>query len=91
MEPIGFHEEVSRQREQATGTGEKRERGAQNEAHRRGVHNTGLGGSGNKKQFFTLGKNPNCFASNIWGKKGDPEHALDLLAPSIPATCEADP
>ena len=34
MEPIGFHEEVSRQRAQATGTGERRERGAQNGAHR---------------------------------------------------------
>ena len=35
MEPIGSHGEVSRQRVQATGTGEMRERGAQSGAHRR--------------------------------------------------------
>ena len=32
QEPIGAHGEVSRQRAQATGTGERRERGAQNGA-----------------------------------------------------------
>ena len=70
------NQEVSRQREQATGTGEMRERGARfcaavgnQEVSRQRARATGTGFTavGPEKQFFTEGKNPNAW-QHIWGK-----------------------